>query len=122
MTCVNHKEAQQVCLNPDCRATCSYICFESGDTCRDDHESCSAAFLSYLLRKSNKIIAKAHDFQVEKLINFHNNAKRILESLGTFLESYHLLSAVRQILDPHGLLEPKNKITINSYLNSNLKS
>jgi hypothetical protein len=122
MTCVNHKEAEQVCINPECKATCSYICFEGGDTCRNEHESCSLAFLSFLLRKSNKVIGKAHDIQIEKLINFHAHAKKTIDSLSVFLESYHLLTSVKQILDPHGLLEPKQKITINSFLNSSLKS
>jgi hypothetical protein len=37
MTCVNHKEAQQVCISPSCKASCSYVCFEGGDNCRDAH-------------------------------------------------------------------------------------
>ena len=37
MTCVNHKEAQQVCITPSCKASCSYVCFEGGDNCRDAH-------------------------------------------------------------------------------------
>jgi len=26
MTCVNHKEAELVCINPECTAKCSYLC------------------------------------------------------------------------------------------------
>ena len=122
MTCVNHKEAQQVCLNADCKAACSYICFEAGDSCRDDHESCPAAFLAFLLRKSSKIVAKAHDLNIEKLISFHTTAQKVLESLTAFLESYHLLSSVKQVLDPHGMLEPKDKATINTFLSSSIKN
>jgi len=122
MTCVNHKEAEQVCINPECKATCSYICFEGTDACRNEHEACSLAFLAFLARKSHKIIAKAHDIHIEKLINFHQNAKKTIDSLSTFLESYHLLTSVKQILDPHGLLEPKQKITISTFLNSNMKN
>jgi hypothetical protein len=104
MTCVNHKEAEQVCINPECRATCAYICLEGADTCRNQHEACPLAFLAFLARKSNKIIAKAHDIHIEKLINFHQQAKKTVDSLSAFLESYHLLTSVKQILDPHGLL------------------
>lgn len=39
-----------------------------------------------------------------------------------FLDSYHMLSAIKGILDPHGLLEPKQKETIANFLHSKLKS
>jgi len=39
-----------------------------------------------------------------------------------FLESYHMLSAIKGILDAHGLLEPKQKETIANFLHSKLKS
>lgn len=73
------------------------------------------------MRKSNKIVAKAHDFQVEKLINFNNSASKILSSIGNFLESYHLLASVKKALDPHGLLEPRDKISINEFMGSKIK-
>jgi hypothetical protein len=52
----------------------------------------------------------------------HNNAKKIIESVDNFLQVYHLLSSIKDILDPHGLLEPKQKETILAFLGSKLKN
>ena len=64
MTCVNHKEALEVCINPDCQAKCAYLCLEHDDSCRTQHEECALASLNYLNRKSYKIVGKAHDIHV----------------------------------------------------------
>lgn len=77
--------------------------------------------MAYLSRKSYKITAKAHDFQIEKLLNLFNTAKKTMDYLDHFLQSYHLLSSIKDILDPHGLLEPSQKETISAFLHSKVK-
>lgn len=55
------------------------------------------------------------------MITLNSTAKKIIESVDNFLQNYHLLSAIKDILDPHGLLEPKQKETILSFLGSKIK-
>ena len=41
---------------------------------------------------------------MEKLLNVYNTAKKVMENVDSFLQNYHLLSSIKEILDPHGLL------------------
>ena len=44
-----------------------------------------------------------------------------MDNIDSFLQAYHMLSTIKDILDPHGLLEPKQKETISQFLHSKLK-
>ena len=64
LTCVNAKKAEQICINENCRAECSYICLNEDDVCHGEHSGCSFVSLSYLGRKSRQINNKAFDFKM----------------------------------------------------------
>ena len=81
MTCVTHKQAEHVCLNPECKASCSYICIDPESRCRVDHEACSMASLAFLMRKANKASAKGQDFLVDRLRSFYEGSKKIMEQI-----------------------------------------
>ncbi len=57
-TCISHKDAEYICVSPNCNINCSYVCSTLSDKCKIDHESCQLMSIQSLYKQASNIVRK----------------------------------------------------------------
>ena len=95
MNCVSGNNGHYLCVNKYCEVPNSFVCADTNDLCKEDHESCSLISLSYVLKKSH---FNPTNTKHETLIPLYDKAKLLSTLISNMLSSVALSKDIDRML------------------------